>query len=458
MPAKPNILWLVLDCARTDHLSAHGYQRNTTPHLDWMIETGIDYPNAHSAAIWSLPAYTSLLTGLFPRQHGVNVRGNQLPTSVPTLPHQLRRAGYTTACFSNNAWLSPISALTAGFDQFELMWFSAQKTLAQKASYLADLARGKMLGDVDKGARRTNDRIVRWLREQRGIPSFTFVAYVEPHTPYTTHRKLARMLAPEKEGAHPAGQSYAYEWVRSLPERHVFAPETLEEVRLRYDVEMHYIDNKVKELMDRLRNEGLLDGTLVIVTADHGELLGEHGMIGHQFSVAEPLRRVPLILWGPDFFEESRIVPDLVQTVDLAPLLADWCGAEHEVNPLSAAFPLAAGKGGRAVAITDYPVPYLGSVQGKYPHVDLEPLNVGLTCASTEEHKVVRRGEEMWEGYDLRRDPGEHLPQQMQTSSAFSSLRATLEEYLDIAQPLVQTQEALPSDVRKHLKALGYIE
>lgn len=453
MTARPNVLWLVLDCARADRLSAHGYGRETTPTLDRLIREGIDYTHAVSPAIWSLPAYTALLTGLYPSQHGVNVAGDRLPAGTPTLAQQLRRAGYATACFSNNAWLSPVFGLGAGFETFDRMWFAAQETLADKAEFVLDRGLGTLRGEVDKGAKRTNRRLTDWLEAQRGTPSFAFVAYVEPHTPYTTHRRLAA-----RWGAAAEGDAYAYDWVESLPERHEYPPERVEAASVQYDIEMRYLDGLIGDMLDDFERRGLLEDTIVVVTADHGELIGEHGMMGHQCSVAEPLRRVPLIVWAPDLVEQPRVVPDVVQTVDLAPAIAHWCGAEWEASPLNRPLPLHAGDAGREVAVTDYPRPYLDGLRGKFPDADLAPVSDPLVAASDDRYKVVRRGDDVWTGYDLLADPGESAPLAPDAAPELAALRDALVRYDAEAQTLTGDAVGIPDDVRRHLKALGYVE
>lgn len=453
MTSRPNVLWLVLDCARADRLGAHGYDRDTTPTLDRLAREGIDYTHAVSSAIWSLPAYTALLTGLYPRQHGVNVAGDRLPAGTPTIAQQLRRAGYATACFSNNAWLSPVFGLGAGFDRFDQMWFAAQDTPMRKAEFIVDRALGRLRGEVDKGARRTNRRLTSWLEEQRGTPSFAFVAYVEPHTPYTTHRDLMKRF-----GGNAAGDAYAYDWVESLPEAHHYPAERLEAASVSYDVEMRYLDSLIGEMIEDLEAKGLLDETIVIITADHGELLGEGGMMGHQCSVAEPLRRVPLIVWAPGMVEEPRVVSEVVQTMDVAGALADWCGAEWEPSPLNQPLPLRDGEVAPRVAITDYPQPYLDGLRGKFPEADLTPVADPLVCASDATHKVVKRGEDVWTGYDLSADPGELAPFDPARQPATEALRDELERYVVEAETLEGDAVGIPDDVRRHLKALGYVE
>lgn len=455
---RPNVLWLILDSGRFDHISAHGYERPTTPNIDNLISTGLDYQRAYSACIWSLPSYTSLLTGRYPRQHGVNIAGQMLRKEIPTLPAAFRLSGYSTGCFSNNAWLEPTFGLDSGFQHFERLWYAAQEEISGKALFWADRAWGKFRGEEDKGARRTNRQVVKWLKEQRDEPTFTFVAYVEPHTPYTEHRNVQKKILNLPVRTNAWRSFEPYKWVTTFPEPFDYAPELLNELHDRYDIEMRYIDTLVGTLLDDLKNNGLLDNTIVIITADHGEMLGEQNIFGHQFSVAEPLRHVPLVIWAPSFWSESEKINDLVQTLDLAATLAKWCDVDWESTQDTHVLPEKNCAGTREYAITDYPEPYLDAVKRKYKNVDLSHLNVGLTCISDCKHKLIYRDDVEWKRYDLDVDPLEQGIYSVENSSDFAKLTAHLEDYIAHNVEVKHEVQEIPPEVMLHLRALGYVE
>lgn len=456
MTKQPNILWLVLDCARYDRIGAHGYERPTTPTLDRLISEGLDFQRAYAPSIWSLPCYTSLLTGLYPKQHGVTMSGRALPTEVPTLAQQLQTVGYTTACFSNNGWLEPTFGLHTGFDHFERLWFSAQKSLPNKIEFLSDRLLGRVQGKEDKGAGRTNRKLVRWLTSQN-TPTFAFVAYMEPHTPYTNHRRLHSVFGNHVD-LRVAQSFYPYEWVEQWPEPYHFSPELLDALHRSYDLEMRYIDEMVGNLLEELADAHLLDETIVIITADHGEMLGEHNLFGHQFSVAEPLRHVPLIVWGPHIWQQSAVIEDLVQTVDLPATLCEWCGVEWTGSTEKHILPERNGVGTREYTITDYAEPHVDAVQRRYPTTDLGTLAFGLTCASDAQHKVVHRSDGTWCGYDLKADPAEVHALPITDHASLHELQSKLQSYLSQTSAMPNGQEDIPQEVREHLRALGYLE
>jgi len=461
--SKPfNILWLVLDCARFDRISAHGYERSTTPFLDQLIHEGIDYTHAYSAAIWSLPSYTSLLTGTYPRKHGVNVSGRKLSSHIPTLAQCLASHGYRTACFSNNAWLSPHFGLDRGFQRFDQMWFSAQKSIWDKSKFLADKAWGALKGEMDKGARRTGRRLHKWIKEAPSQPYFAFVSYIEPHAPHALYRKWTSLLARGHNRYRWTEDYSSSMWVKSLPARHEFTEEQLQDINLRYDTEMRYIDNQLEKLFEKLQQDGLLKNTLVIITADHGELLGEHGMLGHQFSVLEPLRHVPLILWGPDILPRGEKVDDLVQTLDIPNTLCRWGGMPWPEDDGQYLLPIKSGEGRRESVITDYPEPYLEAVRRKYPQVDLSAISVGLTAVSDHRYKLVTTSDGKIWGYDLEEDPQEENPIKMEKDAidpAFMPLYQEWKKYKEtIAPETVEAASEVDDDLVDHLRALGYLD
>ena len=454
MTNRPDIYVVVWDCARADRVSGFGYGRPTTPFLDRLIAEGHGFDHAYSAAVWSLPAYTSLLTGLYPSQHGVNESDRRLSPLAPTLPHALRREGYATACFSNNAWLSPTFGLGTGFDVFHTMWFSAQRELARKAEFLMSYAGGQIIGDVDKGARRTNARLLDWLDALDERPAFAFLAYVEPHTPYKPHRKIVRELAPPGFDGFEYETFEEYKWVLDFPDQAPLPERHQMEIDLRYDAEMRFIDGQLEALFGELEARGRLDNAIVIVTADHGEMLGEQDIYAHQFSVGEPLRRVPLVVWGPGVVGAAPVHHETVQTVDLAHALTGIVGAEwapHEHT--QALFDTE-----RDVAVTEYPEPFMTSIRRIYPDANLRAIDRGLRCISRDRHKVVEIDGATYVGYDLRADPEERRPLDVEEVPELSSLADRLRAFVSDTD-LYQTADAdMPDEVKAHLRALGYIQ
>ncbi len=459
MKICPNILWIVWDCARSDRVSGHGHPRNTTPHLDNLIKSGIDYSSAYSSAIWSLPGYASLLTGSYPRQHQVNSPESYLDPETVTLPQTLREAGYHTTCFSNNAWLSNFTGSSNGFAEFNELWFSAQKTYRDKFQFLWSRLQGYLVGDADKNARMTNARIVKHLKANRGKPYFLFSAYMEPHWPYTFHPRTSRQVLTREERNVLKGKlnnDVISWWCLSEYDQEVLA-ETRKKAELLYDIEMRYLDTQTHNLLKRLEAEGLLENTIVVITADHGELLGEQGVFGHQFNVLEPVRHVPLILWSPDLLPKGQVINDIVQTTDIARTICDLCDVPWEGN-VDGTFllPMADGEGKRKTAITDYPIPLLEPVTRRYPEADLSKIDRGLTTISNASYKIVQTSKGGRRAYHAS-DFDEQNALSPDHSQEVRELSTLLDAYLSYNVALTSQSEELPDDLRKHLEALGYL-
>jgi arylsulfatase A-like enzyme len=456
--SRPNILWLVFDCGRHDRFNVHGNPTIMTPNLDRLAKDGLDYRHAYSAAIWSLPSYTSLLTGLYPRQHGVNAANRRLLPAVLTLPQILHDVGYETACFSNNAWLDPSFGVGKGFGHFHRMWYSAQERLVDRMAFLSDKFWGCLVGRLDKGARRTNRRITKWVHDHSETPWFAFVSYVEPHAPYTRYLRSAPLDQRLQYLRRSQQEIATMEWIRSLPAKHKFADGELEGISRRYDQELEYLDILLGALLGDLQRGGLLRNTILIITADHGEMLGEHDMLGHQFSVHEVLRRVPLIVWSPSYWRNGAEIFDVVQSLDLVRSICQWCGVDGQFPKDIHSLPESNATGVRQYAITDYPDPFLDLVRSKFPKVDLSKLNVGLACVSDGRFKVVVRTDGGSEGYDLADDPQELRPLATDSDHRMVGMQAHLHEHLANAADLPVSDEDVPMEVVEHLRTLGYME
>jgi len=280
-PSRPNILLVTIDTLRADHLGSYGASPGSTPALDALASEGIRFENAISPVPLTRPAHASLLTGLYPPEHGI--RDNlpaKLDSSIPTLATRLEAAGYHTAAFVGSFLLGRGSGLEAGFDVFR----------DGSAAGAGDLIGSK----AERRAEEVASEALEYLSTARA-PFFLWVHFYDPHAPY------------DPPGAF-AGEGYSGE--------------------------IAYTDSQVGRLVDRLRSRGLLDSTLVVVTADHGEGLGDHGEDEHGALVYQETLRVPLLLRGPGI-AAGRVEREPVSLVDVAPfLLEGGKGSLPRLEPL----------------------------------------------------------------------------------------------------------------------------
>jgi arylsulfatase A-like enzyme len=293
----PNILLVVVDTLRADHLGFEGYARPTSPRLDELANRATRYANARSTSSWTLPSHASLFTGRFPYEHGAHrfrakpgVRWNSRPLgpNLPTLAEVAGELDLATAAFVANAgYLGPELGLGRGFDLYQVA--------AEPALEL-------------------NRRVLRWLRTHPRF--FLFVNYMDAHAPYNATPPAGSPL-PEVVSSRDLlaelGEIVMVEG-RDPPPGH------LEDLIAQYDAGIANADAAIGELLDALELSGGLERTLVIVTSDHGEAFGEHAIVAHSKDLYEPLVRIPLLVKAPGQ-RRARLVDEPVSLADIPSLV-----------------------------------------------------------------------------------------------------------------------------------------
>jgi len=321
-PKAPNVLLVVLDTVRADHLSCYGYGRLTTPNIDRISRQGVLFLNAFSPSPWTLPSHASMFTGLYPSQHQADWGHTYLHESFPTLAERLRDLGYQTVGFSENAYVGRCLGfgLDRGFAAFLDTW---RRPLVVRAI-------GKVATQVFhykerlEYAERSIGLLERWLsnNHNRGKPFFAFVNLMAAHNPRYPRSALGSGTWTQER--------LATEPVNLISERYYLPHFRLTQQELAitvdlYDSDISYLDAQIGNLFSFLEKTGSLDETIVILTSDHGENFGEHGLLGHQFCLYNTLLRVPLILRYPALLKPERI-EKRVSTVFLFRALATLVG------------------------------------------------------------------------------------------------------------------------------------
>lgn len=390
--ARPNVLLLVLDTTRADRCSFTGCARPTTPRIDEFAKDAMVFTDAWSPANWTGPAHASLFTGLTPVHHGFHDgwRPN-LGAGPPTIAERFSGAGYATACFTNNEFVSPDFGLTRGFQRFEPLYLDANRPYPW--------------------ARATHDMAATWAEEQHaaGKPFLLFINDLEPHLPYTPPEDVAAAFlrgTPSAEEvaaarAFPGGESLAY----TVGVKHADARE-LSILSDLYDGEIAALDREVGRLLDRFRTSGLLDDTVVVIVGDHGEELGEHGIVDHAVGLYRNTLHVPLLLRFPNWFDRGRSVSNLVRLEDVAPTLLEVCRLDPIAN--IDGVPLTRDLSGR-VAVTLQGANGLVARRAArlYPGVDLTALSTELRSVYDGAYHLIAHAGGRCELYDTVHDPDE---------------------------------------------------
>jgi arylsulfatase A-like enzyme len=327
-PGTPNVLLVVMDTVRADRMSQHGYHRDTTPNLARLARKGILFEQARSTAPWTLPSHASMFTGRWPHETSVG-EDRPLDASHPTLAQFLSGQGYSTAGFvANTYYCNSWFGLGKGFARYEDFYdedsavsFAETLRCSTLGRSLVQLAR-MPLGNHRrrKDAAQIKDDFLDWLSEQdAGRPFFAFLNLFDAHTPYVLPEGYDRHFGLRPEG--PADVALLNEWDKK-PRRNV--PER--EQRLvsdAYDDCIGYIDTELGKLFDGLERRGVLENTLVVLTSDHGENFGEHGLYGHGKSLYRQETHVPLVIVLPGGHVSGRKVADPVSLRDIPATVVD---------------------------------------------------------------------------------------------------------------------------------------
>ncbi len=298
--SRPNVLFVLVDTLRADHLSTYGYGRETSPRIDALGQSGWVFENHISHAGQTVPATISMMLSKVPAEHGFLHKGPghfskhppYFDSDLLLLPEVLHDANYRTGGFVANPFLMEKHNFNQGFDYF-----------------LHDQGRGAVLTRaalawIDRSAKKSSQ------------PFFAYLHLMDVHSPYEPPARYAKLFAADEDG------SLVY---HNGPAPDLSKPDLDFTVAL-YDAQIRYLDDLVDELLNGLQERGLLENTVVVLTADHGDEFLEHGGLGHGTSVYGELLRVPLILSFPPLLEPGRRVEHLTQHIDLAPTLLDLLG------------------------------------------------------------------------------------------------------------------------------------
>lgn len=335
---RPNIVWLTVDSIRADHTSVHGYPRETTGNLRRIANEadGAAFDNCVSEGIWSLPVGTSILTGTYPVHHNTVGEGDTVPDDLTTLPELLSEAGYRTYGVSGNPWFSDATGMNRGFETFEYLSKDnlTAAGLSPLAKFVLNLRKHSAGYTLDTGSHCTdylaNALVKKWIREQDGEDPFFIYAHTEgAHTPYYPPDGHHDRFTDELEMSPRQAREFARDVGANLHERMAtgldFSEDESRALTAAYDGLIHYLDSQIGHVFDTLMDADVGE-TVFIVTSDHGDLLGEQGVLSHKLAVHEGLVHVPLVTHGLEFDEEES----LVQHIDLTREVAARAGCDHE--------------------------------------------------------------------------------------------------------------------------------
>jgi arylsulfatase A-like enzyme len=444
--SRPNIVLVVIDTARADRFSFDGYARQTSPEIAALGSEGAIYEQAVTPAPWTLPAHASLFTGLLPSSHGADSGHLHLDEEFRTLAESLHDAGYRTLAYVANPWAGRQYGLDQGFDTYEEFW---RKTRGEREDAGAAELNGKV------------ERFLAWRQDNRAAldqPFFIFINYLEPHLPYNPPEPWrSRFLSPGSDRAaierlrqfkHPDEVKY----VLGLGGLQAGDLSVLSDL---YDGEISYIDGKIGNLAGFLRARGLLDRTVLVITSDHGEAIGDHGFLDHKMNVFQELLRIPLVVRYPPAVEPGQRIAEPVMLQDLYPTLLGLAGApvddarhrggrrESLVLPGIRGLRREGARsvpGGGAEAPADLapalvsefarPIQFLEIIKERFPEVRIEPWERALVAYRSGSEKLHWASDGRHRLYDLTRDPGETTDLAAEHPERVKALAAQVESWL----------------------------
>lgn len=313
-PARSAII-VVVDTLRADHLGTYGYGRPTSPLLDAYAREGRVFERAYSTSTWTLPSLASLYTGRFPATHRAGMSSFELPNAIaanrlgpelPTLAEAFAARGFSTAAVVNNPLLEPAFGLNRGFQTYD---------------------HPHSTGRPNRRADEVVDRTLELLDRWRGRSFLLVLHFVDPHLDYD---------APAPFGGQFSA-AYASRLTRPVGDLNALRPRLShlsdvdrDFIKAAYDEEIAFVDQQLGRLRAGLAQRGLLERSLVVLTADHGEEFFEHGGFEHGHAMWEEIVRVPLIIWGPGVRAGRESSP--VSLVDVMPTLLEWIGVPSAVD------------------------------------------------------------------------------------------------------------------------------
>ncbi|MCX7012582.1 MAG: sulfatase [Candidatus Sumerlaeota bacterium] len=448
-PRRPNVLILMMDTQGARNMSCYGYRRATTPNLDRIARQGALFLNHFTTAPWTYPAHASLFTGRYESGHGCGAAHEALEPGLPSLPEILTRRGYRTVAFTNNSFAVSNFHGNPGVGFQELHRYSD--------TMLSHLGPGEKILDAvepyipsddpklrDKGAFKVAGLAKKWIednildpaRKGKAQPFFLFINYMEPHDPYTPPEPFrSRFLDPtfdyDRAQKRRGGQ---------FPTSFGKDPLSLEEFlaqRDLYDGSTACLDHRIGLLIGELEKMGILDDTMVVLTGDHGDALGEqreyafhaqHGLVDH-------VLKTPLIVRCPKAFQPGTKCRNFVQINDIFPTILDLLGLDEPEARASiqgeSLFQAMKGPGREfALCEAQRPVHSLRSAWWNDPECDVRWCNQHWKAARGKRYKYIWSsvGQDML--FDVAKDPDERFNIIQRRPDIAKRMFAALEEKL----------------------------
>jgi len=374
--SRPNLILILVDTLRSDHLHAYGYPRETSPSLDALAGRGVLFEQAISAAPWTLPSAMSLLTGRLPSSHRVENDGMKLAPEIPILAEILKGAGYSTSAVVSHIYVDSPFGFQRGFDRFDD--FGLSKGYRFEAG-------------LEPRAEQVTDHVLAEVRRmEKGRPFFLLAHYFDPHWNYDPPAPYDKRFTGAYSGQVTGSYSSFSEYI--MPGK-ILPPAELQHLRDLYDGEIAYTDAQIGRLLETLERQGVARRSVVVLVSDHGEEFKEHGSLGHGRDLYDEVTRVPLMVADLRKPAPARRIKEEVRSIDVFPTL---CALAEVLPP----------RGVQGVSL----IPFLSGEGGEGRSAISETIRFDAYRKSYREPNaklIVGLESNSRELYDLTSDPGE---------------------------------------------------
>lgn len=509
MKTAPDIVFMVLDTQRADHLSCYGYAAKTSPYLDDLAHESTLFMHAVAPAQWTVPTHASMFTGVYPSQHMVYQMDSVLSATVPTLAERLKQAGYYTAGFSHNPLIGKVkNGLNRGFDVFtnydyfgagllsvhlsrpdmpvgwmaklrrtarfllaESLGFSQQTPLSALAPFTLPLWHG--IVEKERGSKAANvahslTAVSQLLENRSGVdreqPIFAFINLMGTHVPYAPPDWAVEQFLPNAVDQRTMVQllQNANNWqvdVRNWLEMEPPHSEYEAVINGIYDAEVAEQDAQIGRFLTQLRSSGAFDNTFFIITADHGDHLGEKQRLNHAFGIYGQLTHVPLIVRDPSgFLPQGSSVNYPVSTRHIFHTVLTTAGA---ATPEETKLSLENVTENQPVFVDGFPLEWaIRRVERYRPGlVQKSGYDQFARAVYADSFKLIAMGQH-YELYDIEKDMAETTDLSEQLPERVKQMQNQLNQFAQRTKPMVQeiTRQEEDETILKQLRSLGYLE
>ncbi|WP_435320316.1 sulfatase [Haloarchaeobius sp. TZWSO28] len=480
---KKNVVLLVMDTARASD-TRYVQENLTDSTLAKLAAEGTTYSEVYTNSPWTLPSHTSMFTGTYTSKHGTHAGHKSYNGQFPTLAEELSAVGYETVGITNNAWVTNEFGLARGFERFRKVWQYIQtetdlgeiKLTTHGTEQIMETAKALLNGDLianllntfygqfvyrrsDYGAARTNTLVEQWLRNREtDNPFFLFLNYLEPHLDYQPPKEWVQPFLPDNATYKDAMAIPQEPWEYIAGTQSVSDSE-FELLQALYRGEIAYLDHQIGVLQALLDQHGEWDDTVFVIVGDHGENIGDHGLMDHQYSVHDTLLHVPLTITGGAFAgggESDR----LVQPLDLYPTIMDIAGVSVPSHVQGMSIHPDTVNEPRKQVVAEYcsPQPTIErlSEQTGVSREELSQYDRSLRALRTSDYKLVRDSRDSVELFNMTAD-GE--TETCAEPDVQEELEGKLDAWLDSFEQNAGSGSTEMSDSTKQkLEDLGYLQ